>query len=140
MTLRHLTVHHQSPRFTLKAGRPKAKRPSGATAQGNDPYVKAGESYKFYGKPDGKAVIFAPVWSLLLEAPDKECITCGYPPDVFWNTLAYRRYDASCALNCTALSGSRAVYPPRWMQKPRDLRRGDKVKVIFPSWRNDFDC
>lgn len=28
-------------------------------SEGNDPYVKAGEGYKFYGKPDGKAVIFA---------------------------------------------------------------------------------
>jgi nitrate reductase NapA len=40
--------------------------------EGYDPYVKAGEGYKFYGKPDGKAVIFALPYQPPAEAPDKE--------------------------------------------------------------------
>lgn len=41
-------------------------------SEGNDPYVKAGEGYKFYGKPDGKAVIFALPFEPAAEAPDEE--------------------------------------------------------------------
>ena len=40
--------------------------------EGFDPYVKAGEGVKFYGKPDGKAVIFALPYEPAAEAPDKE--------------------------------------------------------------------
>ncbi|MCG8354136.1 MAG: periplasmic nitrate reductase subunit alpha, partial [Kiloniellales bacterium] len=40
--------------------------------EGYDPYVKAGEGVRFYGKPDGKAnVIFAP-YEPAAEAPDEE--------------------------------------------------------------------
>ncbi len=40
--------------------------------EGYDPYVKAGESVKFYGKPDGKArVIFCP-YEPAAEAPNKD--------------------------------------------------------------------
>ena len=40
--------------------------------EGFDPYVKAGEGVRFYGKPDGKAVIFALPYEPAAEAPDKE--------------------------------------------------------------------
>jgi len=40
--------------------------------EGYDPYVKAGEGVKFYGKPDGKAVVFALPYQPPAEAPDKE--------------------------------------------------------------------
>jgi nitrate reductase NapA len=40
--------------------------------EGYDPYVKAGEGIKFYGKPDGKAVVFALPYQPPAEAPDKE--------------------------------------------------------------------
>ena len=33
-----------------------ARRRSGATSEGTDPYVKAGKDYQFYGNPDGKAL------------------------------------------------------------------------------------
>jgi len=40
--------------------------------EGYDPYVKAGEGVKFYGKPDGKAnIIFAP-YEPAAESPDEE--------------------------------------------------------------------
>jgi nitrate reductase NapA len=40
--------------------------------EGYDPYVKKGEGVRFYGKPDGKAVIFALPYQPAAEAPDKE--------------------------------------------------------------------
>jgi nitrate reductase NapA len=40
--------------------------------EGYDPYVKAGEGVKFYGKPDGKAVIFALPYEPPAESPDSE--------------------------------------------------------------------
>ncbi|HEA3090160.1 TPA: nitrate reductase catalytic subunit NapA [Aeromonas salmonicida] len=40
--------------------------------EGFDPYVKVGEGVRFYGKPDGRAVIFALPYEPAAEAPDKE--------------------------------------------------------------------
>ncbi|MBH9552292.1 nitrate reductase catalytic subunit NapA [Inhella gelatinilytica] len=40
--------------------------------EGYDPYVKAGEGLRFYGKPDGKAVIFALPYQDPPEKPDAE--------------------------------------------------------------------
>lgn len=40
--------------------------------EGYDPYVKAGEDYKFYGHADGKAVIFALPYQDPAEMPDSE--------------------------------------------------------------------
>ena len=46
--------------------------------EGFDPYVKKGEGVRFYGNPDGRAVIWARPWEAPPEAPDGE-----YP---FWLT------------------------------------------------------
>ncbi|MBI1905234.1 MAG: nitrate reductase catalytic subunit NapA [Rhodocyclales bacterium] len=40
--------------------------------EGDDPYVKKGEEFRFYGKPDGKAVIFALPYEPPAEVPDQE--------------------------------------------------------------------
>jgi nitrate reductase NapA len=40
--------------------------------EGYDPYVKKGEELRFYGKPDGKAIIFALPYEPPPEIPDKE--------------------------------------------------------------------
>ena len=40
--------------------------------EGYDPYVKKGEGVRFYGKPDGKAVIFALPYEPAGRVPDKE--------------------------------------------------------------------
>lgn len=40
--------------------------------EGTDPYVKAGEGYRFYGHPDGKAVIYSLPYEKAAEEPDKE--------------------------------------------------------------------
>jgi nitrate reductase NapA len=40
--------------------------------EGYDPYVKKGEELRFYGKPDGKAIIFALPYEPPPEVPDKD--------------------------------------------------------------------
>jgi len=40
--------------------------------EGFDPYIKVGETLKFYGKPDGKADIYALPYQPAAEVPDKE--------------------------------------------------------------------
>lgn len=40
--------------------------------EGYDPYVKPGEGIRFYGKPDGKAVIYALPYEPAAEQPDEE--------------------------------------------------------------------
>ncbi|HEY6507387.1 MAG TPA: nitrate reductase catalytic subunit NapA, partial [Vicinamibacterales bacterium] len=40
--------------------------------EGYDPYVKKGEGVRFYGKPDGKAVVFALPYQPPAESPDKD--------------------------------------------------------------------
>ena len=48
-------------------------------SEGYDPYVKAGEGFKFYGKPDGRANIITAPYEPAAESPDENTI-CGYPP------------------------------------------------------------
>ena len=40
--------------------------------EGSDPYAKAGSGWDFYGKPDGKAVIFALPYEPAAESPDAD--------------------------------------------------------------------
>jgi nitrate reductase NapA len=40
--------------------------------EGSDPYAKKGSGWDFYGKPDGKAVIFALPYEPAAESPDEE--------------------------------------------------------------------
>ena len=40
--------------------------------EGYDPYVKPGEGVRFYGRPDGKAVILAVPYEPPAESPDEE--------------------------------------------------------------------
>ncbi|GAB6050427.1 nitrate reductase catalytic subunit NapA [Hydrogenophilus islandicus] len=39
--------------------------------EGYDPYIKPGEELRFYGKPDGKAIVFALPYEPPAESPDK---------------------------------------------------------------------
>jgi nitrate reductase NapA len=41
-------------------------------SEGNDPYVKAGSGFEFYGKPDGKAFIISAPYEAPPETPDSE--------------------------------------------------------------------
>ncbi|MGH1484875.1 MAG: nitrate reductase catalytic subunit NapA [Cellvibrionaceae bacterium] len=95
--------------------------------EGSDPYVEKGKGFQFYGKPDGRAVIFALPYEPAAESPDED-----YP---FWLCTGrvlehwhsgsmtqrvpelYRAFpDAVCFIN------------PDDARK-MNIRRGDKVKV-----------
>lgn len=97
-------------------------------SEGNDPYVKAGEGYKFYGKPDGKAVIFALPFEPAAEAPDEE-YDLWLSTDASWSTgtpgsMTRRVPELHRAFPEAVLF----IHPLD--AKARDLRRGDKVKVV----------
>ncbi|MFP1462687.1 hypothetical protein ACLB1E_17210 [Escherichia coli] len=70
--------------------------------------MKAGEGYKFYGKPDGKAVIFALPFEPAAEAPDEE-----YDLSAIYRTrpgaLAHRQYRAVCR-NCARAFRKRSCF------------------------------
>jgi nitrate reductase NapA len=54
--------------------------------EGYDPYVKAGEGVKFYGKPDGKAAIFALPYAAGGRNAGRRSTTCGCAPAACWST------------------------------------------------------
>ena len=97
-------------------------------SEGNDPYVKAGEGYKFYGKPDGKAVIFALPFEPAAEAPDEEYdlwLSTGRVLE-HWHTGSMTRRVPE--LHRAFPEAVLFIHPLD--AKARDLRRGDKVKVV----------
>ncbi|XNM90587.1 molybdopterin dinucleotide binding domain-containing protein [Escherichia coli] len=97
-------------------------------SEGNDPYVKAGEGYKFYGKPDGKAVIFALPFEPAAEAPDEEndlWLSTGRVLE-HWHTGSMTRRVPE--LHRAFPEAVLFIHPLD--AKARDLRRGDKVKVV----------
>ena len=92
------------------------------------PYVKAGEGYKFYGKPDGKAVIFALPFEPAAEAPDEEYdlwLSTGRVLE-HWHTGSMTRRVPE--LHRAFPEAVLFIHPLD--AKARDLRRGDKVKVV----------
>ncbi|HAU3357947.1 TPA: nitrate reductase catalytic subunit NapA [Salmonella enterica subsp. salamae] len=96
-------------------------------SEGNDPYVKAGEGYKFYGKPDGKAVIFALPFEPAAESPDNEYdlwLSTGRMLE-HWHTGSMTRRVPE--LHRAFPEAVVFIHPLD--AKARDLRRGDKVKV-----------
>ncbi|NML45690.1 periplasmic nitrate reductase subunit alpha [Ramlibacter sp. G-1-2-2] len=96
--------------------------------EGSDPYVKAGEGWKFYGNPDGKAVIFALPYEPAAEAPDKE-----YP---FWlSTGRVLEHWHSGSMTRRVPELYRAVPNALCYMHPEDakalgMRRGDTVEVV----------
>ncbi|WP_127959967.1 nitrate reductase catalytic subunit NapA [Serratia microhaemolytica] len=96
--------------------------------EGTDPYVKEGESVRFYGKPDGKAVIFALPFEPAAESPDKEYdlwLSTGRVLE-HWHTGTMTRRVPELH---RAFPEAVLFIHPLDAQK-RNLRRGDKVKVI----------
>ena len=96
--------------------------------EGSDPYVTPGKGIEFYGKPDGRAVIFALPYEPPAESPDDE-----YP---FWLSTGrvlehwhsgsmtqrvpelYKSFpDAVCFMHPDDAEGM-------------ELRRGDQIKVV----------
>jgi len=96
--------------------------------EGLDPYVEAGKGVQFYGKPDGRAVIFALPYEPPAESPDSEYdfwLSTGRVLE-HWHSGSmtqrvpelYKAFpDAVCYM-----------HPDDAVQK--SLRRGDEVRII----------
>ena len=96
--------------------------------EGYDPYVKKGEGIRFYGKPDGKAVIFALPYQPAAESPDAEYdlwLATGRVLE-HWHTGTMTR----------RVPELYRAFPDAWVwMNPKDaekrgLKRGDAVKVV----------
>ena len=96
--------------------------------EGYDPYVKKGEGIKFYGKPDGKAWIFALPWQPAAEQPDSEfdLWLCTGRVIEHWHTGSMTR----------RVPELYRAMPDAWLYmnpddaKKRGLQRGDSIKVM----------
>ena len=95
--------------------------------EGSDPYVKKGKDFEFYGKPDGRAIIFALPYEPPAESPDKE-----FP---FWlSTGRVLEHWHSGSMTQRVPELYRAFPDAVCFMHPEDarnmkLRRGDTVKV-----------
>jgi nitrate reductase NapA len=96
--------------------------------EGYDPYVKKGEGVRFYGKPDGKAWIFALPYQPAAESPDAEydLWLCTGRVLEHWHTGTMTRRVAEL----------HRAFPEAWVfmnpadAKARGLQRGDTVKLV----------
>jgi nitrate reductase NapA len=96
--------------------------------EGSDPYVKPGTDYDFYGKPDGRAVIFALPFEPAAEVPDDEF-------DLWLSTgrVIEHWHSGSMTQRVPELHSSfpnAVVYMHPQDAAKRKLRRGDDVRVI----------
>ncbi|MBF0333744.1 MAG: nitrate reductase catalytic subunit NapA [Alphaproteobacteria bacterium] len=95
--------------------------------EGYDPYVKAGEGVKFYGKPDGKALIIAAPYEPPAESPDKEYdmwLVTGRVLEHWHSGSMTRRVPE---LHKAYPSAQVFMHPED--AKARGLRRGQEVKL-----------
>lgn len=95
--------------------------------EGSDPYVKSGKGFEFYGKPDGKAVIFGLPYEPPVEAPDE-----AYPYWLSTGRVLEHWHSGSMTQRVPELY--RAFPDAVCYMHPEDarsqgLRRGDKVRV-----------
>ncbi|MGF1732214.1 nitrate reductase catalytic subunit NapA [Photobacterium kasasachensis] len=96
--------------------------------EGSDPYVKKGAGFEFYGKPDGKAIIFALPFEPAAEAPDKD-----YDLWLVTGRVLEHWHSGSMTQRVPELFKS---YPNAQVfmhpedAKSRGLRRGDAAKVV----------
>jgi nitrate reductase NapA len=96
--------------------------------EGYDPYVKKGEGVRFYGKPDGKAWVFALPYQPAAESPDAEydLWLCTGRVLEHWHTGTMTRRVAEL----------HRAFPEAWVfmnpedAKKRGLARGDTVKLV----------
>ncbi|GHT93129.1 periplasmic nitrate reductase [Betaproteobacteria bacterium] len=96
--------------------------------EGYDPYVKAGEDFKFYGHKDGKAVIFALPYQPPAEAPDKDydLWLCTGRVLEHWHTGSMTQRVPE--LHRAVPEAVVFMHPDD--AKTRNLQRGQKVKVV----------
>ncbi len=96
--------------------------------EGYDPYVKEGEGVKFYGKPDGKAVIFALPYEPAAESPDDE-----YPLWLCTGRVLEHWHSGSMTRRVPELHRSyphAVVYMHPDDAREMGLRRGRDVKLV----------
>lgn len=98
--------------------------------EGSDPYVKAGEGFKFYGKPDGKAVIFALPYEPAAEEPNSEY-------DLWMSTGRVLEHWHTGSMTARVPELYRAYPDAQIFMHPEDakargLQRGDEVVVASP--------
>jgi nitrate reductase NapA len=96
--------------------------------EGYDPYVKKGEGVRFYGKPDGRAVIFALPYQPAAEPPDKEYdlwLSTGRVLEHWHTGSMTRRVPELYKAFPDAL-----VFMHPDDAKKRGLKRGDAVKLV----------
>ncbi|KAA9131701.1 nitrate reductase catalytic subunit NapA [Marinihelvus fidelis] len=96
--------------------------------EGSDPYVSEGSGFEFYGKPDGKAIIFALPYEPPAESPDEEY-------DLWLSTgrVLEHWHSGSMTQRVPELHKSMpnaVLYIHPDDAQDRGLRRGDAVKVI----------
>ncbi|MGJ8679488.1 nitrate reductase catalytic subunit NapA [Paraglaciecola sp.] len=96
--------------------------------EGSDPYVKEGSGWEFYGKPDGRAVIFALPYEPPAESPDEEY-------DMWLSTGRVLEHWHSGSMTQRVPELYQAVPDALIYMNPDDarkrgFRRGDEVKVI----------
>ena len=96
--------------------------------EGYDPYVKAGEGVRFYGMPDGKAVIYALPYEPAAEEPDKE-----YPYWLCTGRVLEHWHSGSMTRRVPELY--RAVPNAVCYMHPEDarklgVRRGDEIEIV----------
>lgn len=96
--------------------------------EGYDPYVKSGEGVRFYGKPDGKATMFAFPYEPPAEMPDSEY-------DMWFCTGRILEHWHTGSMTRRVPELHRAVPEAMLFMHPEDakkrnLRRGDRVDVI----------
>jgi nitrate reductase (cytochrome) len=95
--------------------------------EGSDPYAKKGSGWDFYGKPDGRAVIFALPYEPAAEAPDEEYdlwLSTGRVLEHWHSGSMTRRVPE---LNSAFPNAVCFMHPSD--AKARKLRRGDEVVV-----------
>jgi nitrate reductase NapA len=96
--------------------------------EGSDPYVSEGADFEFYGKPDGKAVVFALPFEPAAEAPDEEYdlwLSTGRVLEHWHSGSMTRRVPELHQAFPDAL-----VFMHPQDARERKLRRGDEVKVV----------
>lgn len=96
--------------------------------EGSDPYAKPGTDFDFYGKPDGKAVVFALPFEPAPENPDEEF-------DLWLSTGRVLEHWHSGSMTQRVPELHKAFPNAVVFMHPEDarkrkLRRGDEVRVI----------
>jgi len=96
--------------------------------EGSDPYVKEGTGWEFYGKPDGRALIFALPYEPAAEEPDEEYdmwLSTGRVLEHWHSGSMTQRVPELYQAIPDAL-----VYMHPDDARKRGFRRGDEIKVI----------